>query len=608
MINALPPAAIFILGALLIPIFRGKLKSFYLLLLPIIGFINLLSIPEGTHFVISFLDYQLVFGKVDRLSLFFGYIYHLIAFLIFLYALHLKDDMQHVAGFIYAGSSLGVVFAGDLLSLYLFWELMVFSAVVLVWSNKTKRAISAGFRYLLVHVVGGLCLLAGVIIYAIDTGSIEFGYIGLNGLATYLIFIGFGINCAWPLLHSWLPDAYPEATITGAVFMWTFTTKTAVYVLARAFPGTEALIWIGAIMTVFPIFFAVIENNLRRVLSYSLINQVGYMVVGIGIGTHLSLNGTISHVFCHILYKGLLVMSMGAVIFRTGKINCTDLGGLFKSMPLTAIFCIIGAASISGFPLFSGFVCKSMVVEAAAVGGMSIIWFFLMFASVGVLEHAGIKVPYYAFFSHDSGIRTKEAPVNMLFAMGIAAFLCIFIGVFPGPLYSLLPYPVEFEPYTAFHIVGVCQLLFFGAFAYLLLMLSGIFPAEMKATNLDFDWFYRKGATVFMKCCEGLNKFRIGLQSFLSKVVDLTAEHGLDPLYFPMLAMSYIKLMLAKVFFKKKIKDYEFQFMQLQKITESEMTYSADVPRKPIGLGLLVALAMMFLYLLVYLMFYIPKE
>jgi multicomponent Na+:H+ antiporter subunit D len=506
---------------------------------------NLINIPEGIHWTVNFLDYELVFGKVDRLSLFFGYIYHLITFIIFLYALHLKDDMQHVAGFIYAGSSLGVVFAGDLLSLYLFWELMVFSAVILVWANKTKRAIAAGFRYLLVHVVGGLCLLAGIIIYVIDAGSIEFGYIGLKGLATYLIFIGFGINCAWPLVHSWLPDAYPEATITGAVFMWTFTTKTAVYVLARAFPGTEALIWIGAIMTVFPIFFAVIENNLRRVLSYSLINQVGYMVVGIGIGTQLSINGTISHVFCHILYKGLLVMSMGAVIYRTGKINCTDLGGLFKSMPLTAIFCIIGAASISGFPLFSGFVCKSMVVEAAAIGGMSIIWFFLMFASVGVLEHAGIKVPYYAFFSHDSGIRTKEAPVNMLFAMGIAAFLCIFIGVFPKPLYSLLPYPVEFEPYTAFHIVGVCQLLFFGAFAYLLLVLSGIFPAEMKATNLDFDWFYRKGATVFVRCCDGLNKIRTGLQGFLSKLVELTAEHGLDPLYFPMLAASYIKLKFA---------------------------------------------------------------
>jgi multicomponent Na+:H+ antiporter subunit D len=196
----------------------------------------------------------------------------------------------------------------------------------------------------------------------------------------------------------------------------------------------------------------------------------------------------------------------------------------------------------------------------------------------------------------------------MLFAMGIAAFLCIFIGVFPGPLYSLLPYPVDFEPYTAFHIVGVCQLLFFGAFAYLLLVLSGIFPAEMKATNLDFDWFYRKGATVFMRCCAALNTFRLGLQGVLTRLVDLTAERGLDPLYFPTLLASYLRFKFAQLFYKKKIKDYEFQFRQLQRIGESDMSYSADVPRKPIGLGLLVALALMFLYLLVYLMFYIPKE
>ena len=608
MINTVPPAIIFILGALVIPLLKGRLKSAYLLLLPIAGFINLINIPEGTNWIVQFLDYELIFGKVDRLSLFFGYIYHLITFLIIVYAIHVKDDLQYVAGFIYAGSSLGVVFAGDLLSLFLFWEMMTFGAVVLVWSNRTRKSIAAGFRYLLVHITGGLCLLAGIILRVVDTGSIEFGFIGLQGLSTYLIFIGFGINCAWPGLHAWLPDAYPESTIMGAIFMWTFTTKTAVYVLARSFPGTDALIWIGAIMTVFPIFFAVIENNLRRVLSYSLINQVGYMVCGIGIGTELSINGTVSHVFCHILYKGLLVMSMGAVIHRTEKINCTDLGGLYKSMPLTCIFCIIGAASISGFPLFSGFVCKSMVMEAAALGSMSIIWFLLMFASVGVLEHAGIKVPYYAFFSHDSGIRTKEAPLNMLLAMGIAAFLCIFIGMFPGPLYSLLPYPVDFDPYTPFHVVGMSQLLFFGAFAYLLLVLSGIFPAEIRAVNLDFDWFYRKGAKVFMIGCETLNNIRGWVQTLLSKFVDETMKHGLDPVYIPALAARYVQFKIARVFFKEKARDYEFKFRRIQKMGESGMSSGADIPRERIGFSLILALTLFFLYLLVYLIFYLPEK
>jgi multicomponent Na+:H+ antiporter subunit D len=498
MINTFPPALIFIIGALLVPLFKGKLKSIYLLALPVIGFMNLISIPEGISWTVSFLDYKLVLIKLDKFSLFFGYIYHLITLIALIFSLHVKEDLQHMAALMYGGSALGVVFAGDLMTLFIFWEIMALSATYLVWARRTKESSAAGMRYLIVHIFGGLCLLAGIVLHVFDAGSLEFGFIGLNGLGSWLILIGFGLNCAFPGLHAWLPDAYPNTTATSAVFMWTFTTKTAVYVLARAFPGTEILIWIGATMTVFPIFFAVVENDLRKVLSYSLINQVGYMVVGIGIGTQLSLNGTVSHVFAHILYKALLVMSIGAVIYRTGKSTCTDLGGLYKSMPLTATFCIIGAVSISAFPLFSGFVTKSMVVESAAMGGMTIVSLMLLFASVGVLEHAGIKVPFHAFFSHDSGIRTKEAPAHMLIAMGIAAFLCIFIGIFPGTLYSILPYAVDYKPYTASHVITTTQLLLFGAFAYVLLLRSGIFPAEMRAKNLDADWFYRKGARAFM--------------------------------------------------------------------------------------------------------------
>jgi len=497
MISTVPPAFIFIIGGLLVPFIKGKWKSAYLLLIPVIGFINLISIPEGNHWVVRFLDWELVFGKIDRLSLLFGYIFHLISFIALLYALHVKDDLQHVAGLVYAGSALGVVFAGDMFSFFVFWEMLTVSSIFLIWARRTRAAQAAGFRYLLVHAAGGLCLLAGIVLYVNQTGSIEFGYIGLNGLATYLIFFGFGLNCAWPILHPWLTDAYPEATITGVIFMSAFTTKCAVYALARAFPGTEALIWIGAIMTGFPIFYAVIENDLRRVLAYSLINQVGFMVCGIGIGTALAINGAVAHVFNDVLFKALLFMSMGAVMYRTGKINGTALGGLYRTMPFTCICCMVGAASISAFPLFSGFVSKSMVMDAAAEGHMRIIWFILLFASAGVFHHAGIKIPFFAFFGHDSGMRPKEAPLNMLLAMGIAAFLCIFIGSFPGPLYSLLPYPVDYVPYTAPHVVGQTQLLFFSALAFSLLLLAGIYPGEQRCVNLDFDWFYRKGGRLF---------------------------------------------------------------------------------------------------------------
>ena len=609
MINTVPPAAIFLIGALFIPFFKGKLKNGYLLLLPIVGFINLINIPEGSHWAVRFLDYELVFGQVDKLSLFFGYIYHLISFIAILYSIHVKDDLHHMASIFYGGAAIGVVFAGDLISLFIFWEIMALAATYLVWARKTKAAYGAGMRYLLVHLFGGLCLLAGIVIHVIGTGSIKFGFLGLNGLGTLLIFIGFGINCAWPGLHGWLTDAYPQTTATGAVFMWTFTTKTAVYVLARAYPGTEILIWIGAIMTVFPIFFAVVENDLRRVLSYSLINQLGYMVVGIGIGTQLSLNGTVSHVFCHILYKALLVMSMGAVLHRTGKIKCTELGGLYKSMPLTTIFCIVGAASISAFPLFSGFICKSMVVEASATGGMFIIWLMLLFASVGVLEHAGIKVPFHAFFSHDSGIRTKEAPTHMLIAMGITAFLCIFVGVFPGPLYSLLPYPVDFHPYTASHIVTTLQLLSFGALAYIFLLLSGIFPAEMRATNLDVDWFYRKPVAAFLWFCnKPLTSFRDGIQNFSSKAVHYLKRFSSDPLLIPEIVIRYSLLNYYQILaaitqaesLKEKRDNMDFKVQRFLKVAESGRVYVADMPRRPIGLGVFFAFVFIFFYLLMY--------
>jgi multicomponent Na+:H+ antiporter subunit D len=389
--------------------------------------------------------------------------------------------------------------------------MLTISATFLILARRTPAALGAGFRYFMVHVAGGLCLLAGIILHVQQAGTAAFGFVGLDGLASTLIFIGVGVNCAWPLLHPWLTDAYPEATITGTIFLSAFTTKTAIYVLARAFPGTEALIWIGTAMAAFPIFYAVIENDLRRVLAYSLINQVGFMVVGIGIGTALAINGAVAHAFNDILFKGLLFMTMGAVMYRTGKINATDLGGLYRSMPWTCTFCIVGAASISAFPLFSGFVSKSMVMEAAALGDLRLVWFVLLFASAGVFHHAGIKIPFFAFFSHDSGLRCKEAPRHMLLAMGIAAALCIFIGSVPQFLYRLLPFATDYQPYTASHVIAQTQLLFFSALAFTLLLLSGIYPAEIRSINIDADWIYRKGGRLFYgladKACNGLNSW-----------------------------------------------------------------------------------------------------
>ncbi|ACN16598.1 MnhA1 [Desulforapulum autotrophicum HRM2] len=510
MSNVMPPFVIFILGALVIPFLNERVRSVYVVALPVVGFINLLLIPVDTLMTVNFLDYQLTLVRIDRLSLAFGYIFHIAAFVTAIYILHVRKNLEYVAGFIYSGAALGAIFAGDLFTFFVFWETLTVGSVMLIWARCTKRSSSAGFRYLMIHVTGGLSLLAGIVMMVNETGSIAFGNIGLTGLSSWLIFFGFGVNCAWPFLHTWLTDAYPEATIGGTVFLSAFTTKTAVYALARAYPGTELLIWIGVVMAAFPIFFAVIENDLRRVLAYSLVNQVGFMVVGIGIGTELAINGAVAHAFNDILFKGLLFMSMGAVMYRTGKINATDLGGLYKSMPWTAGFCIVGAASISAFPLFSGFVSKSMVMSAAGEGHMVGVWLVLLFASAGVFHHAGIKIPFFAFFGHDAGHRVKEAPKHMLIAMGITAFLCIFNGTFYKPLYAVLPYPALYEPYTLSHVVTQTELLFYSALAFTLLLLSGIYPAEIRAVNIDFDWFYRKPLNAFVNgvalCLNGFNR------------------------------------------------------------------------------------------------------
>lgn len=494
----LPPFLILLLGAALAAVTRGTVRKAVLIVAPILGGANLIGLPLGTFVEWNVAGVTLNPVRVDRLSLLFGYLFHLAALLGNLYALHLeKEDRattQHTAALLYASSAVGAVFAGDLITMFVFWELLALTSVFLIWVNPAKRSYRAGFRYLIIHVLSGVLLLSGALIRAHETGSLQFDHIGLDGsIGPILIFLAFGIKAGFPLVHNWLPDAYPEGTVTGTIFLCAFTTKVAVYALARGFAGTEILVYIGAAMTLFPIFFAEIENDLRRVLSYSMINQVGFMVTGVGIGTALAVNGAVAHAFNDVIFKGLLFMTMGSVLHQTGRVNGSDLGGLYKSMPITAGFCIVGAASISAFPLFSGFVSKSLVMAAAVEEGYLGVWLILLFAAAGVIHHAGIKIPYFAFYGHDSGVRTTEPPRNMLVAMGIAAVLCVVIGTFPTQtLYRILPFEVDYSPYDVTHVLTQIQLLCFGILAFVGLQKTGIYPAELRSRNLDAEWVYRR--------------------------------------------------------------------------------------------------------------------
>ncbi|MEL6287908.1 MAG: Na(+)/H(+) antiporter subunit D [Pseudomonadota bacterium] len=492
------PAMVFVAGALALAfIADNRVRVTITLVVPLISGAMIWSAPAGDHETATLFGFDLVMMRVDKLAVVFGLIFSLAAFLAALYAWHVRDRVQQVATLIYAGSAIGAVFAGDLITLFFYWEGTALASVFLIWARGTEGAYHTGMRYLIVQIGSGVLLFAGAATHYAATGSIAFVSLTGDGPASWgagpwLILLALGIKCAFPLFHNWLQDSYPAATVTGTVTLSAFSTKMAVYCLARAFPGTEMLIYVGAIMTLFPIFFAEIENDLRRVLSYSLNNQLGFMVVGVGIGTELSLNGTAAHAFCHILYKALLFMSVGAVLYRTGTSKASELGGLYRTMPWTALLCIVGAASISAFPLFSGFVSKSLIMSAAGKEQYFIVWLALVFASAGVLSHSGIKIPYFTFFAHDSGKRPAEAPWNMMAAMGITAFLCVFIGVFPGTLYALLPYAVSYEPYTTAHVLEQFQLLLFAMFAFALLMRGGLYPEEKRGINLDSDWVYRR--------------------------------------------------------------------------------------------------------------------
>jgi multicomponent Na+:H+ antiporter subunit D len=499
MIAELNPGLVLIVGALLLPLMPRGLRAAVSIALPAVAMLHLFGLPFGEAGKVSLFGLDLVTLRVDQLSFLFGAIFLFAAFAAAIYSAHVDDWVELMGAHMYAGSAIGAVFSGDLVTLFVFWEITAITSVFLIWARRTQDAYDTGMRYLIVQIGSGVLLLAGVMIHAHTTGSIAFAEIAkitladpaAAPLAAWVLLLAIGIKAGFPLLHAWLPDAYPRATVTGSVWLSAFTTKLAIYTLMRTFPGSDILIPIGATMAVFPLIFALVANDLRRALSYALINQLGLMVVAIGIGTELALNGAAAHAFCHILYKSILFMSMGAVLYRTGTIQADKLGGLAASMPWATAFCILGALAMST-PLFAGYVSKSFVVSAAEKYGPFYAWAALMFASAAVFLAAGLRVTYEAFFGGRRTHTVDDAPMHMVLAMGLITALAVLVGVQPELLYRLLPYPVDYQPYTAYKVVTQLQLLVFTALAYVLLVKYGRFPRAKAGLVPDVDWFYRK--------------------------------------------------------------------------------------------------------------------
>ena len=482
------PALLMVAGALFIAFTRGHLRTLFVLGTPLLTLWAIWQVPDGVVATVGFLDYTIEPVEGSPVRRLFATIFALMAFAGGLYAFRQAKWYELSAAFVYASGAIGVSFAGDLITLFLFWELMALFSTVIVWCGGTPAARAAGIRYAIMHLLGGVILKVGIEGVVIHTGSIDVQPMLATNFDTWMILIGILINAAAPPVSAWLADSYPESSPTGSVFLSAFTTKTAVLALILLFPGEPVLVGVGLFMIMYGIIMALLENDIRRILAYSIVNQVGFMVCAVGIGTQMALNGAASHAFAHILYKALLFMSAGAVIYRTGLHRCTDLGGLFRTMPITAICGIIGALAISGFPLTSGFTTKTMISQAAADESLMFVYFMLAAASAGVFLHAGIKFPWFVFFQKDSGLRPKDAPWNMSVSMVLVSALCILLGVFPNLLYDLLPYPVEYVPYTAGKVLFYLQLLLFSGLAFFLLL------PLMKRTetiSLDWDWIWR---------------------------------------------------------------------------------------------------------------------
>jgi len=485
----LHPSLPFLLAGLLTLIFGGKVGRVLGIVAPVVAVALVALLPDGARLTMELHGHTWVLLRMDALSRVFSLAFALYAGVAGLYSWTEEGKGSRLASLALAGGGVGVTLAGDLLSMFLFWEWLSIGSVFLIFAGGRSVSRAAGMRYVLFHVAGGMCLLAGILGLAATGHSLAMDRLTLEGAAPWLVLVGMAANAAIPPLHPWLPDAYPRATPAGTVFLSAFTTKAAVYALARTFPGTDLLVWAGAAMALYGVVFAVLENDIRRLLGYHIISQVGYMVCGVGLGSELAIAGASAHAFSHIFYKGLLMMSAGAVVHATEMNKLTELGGLGRKLPVVLVFAMIGGFSISGVPLFNGFVSKSMVVSAASMSGQGAIELMLLVASMGTFLHTGLKLPWFTFFGPEKGPEVRRpVPRTMVAAMGLAALVCVGTGVAPGLLYALLPGSFEYHPYKGDHVVQALQLLVGTALGFWIL--RGKLGGEATVT-LDVDRTWR---------------------------------------------------------------------------------------------------------------------
>lgn len=502
--NSLHPGLILILtGVITLLIPDKRIRNGVALLGAVFAFFAFWMLEKDAslqYVFISGITFDLL--RIDGLSWLFGLIFSLIAVICGIYSLGTTYRGEKCASLIYAGSSIGVVLAGDWISFICFWEMMAVASCYLVWAGKTQDAVRASYRYLVFHLVGGNLLLAGTVLLCAG-GNFSVELIGEpTSLGPWLIFLGVAINAAMPPFHTWAKDAYPESTPSGTVYMGSFTTKVAIYALIRLFAGTQWLVPLGAVMAVFGACMALLENDLRRLLSYHIVSQLGMMIAALGTGLAEGIDGAALHGAYNILYKGVLLMGAGAIFTVTGKRKISDLAGLYRKMPLTAICFLIGSLAIAGMPLLNGFTSKALIMDALHNGHFTFSYWMVTLAGVGTWLSITLKINYFVFFrKEEKAFSCKNVPIHMQAAMVVCTGLCIITGLFPQTFYGLTPFGTTAHPFTFEHIAEYAAL-FIGATGAFILFRKRMEPHDV--ITLDVDWIYRRPFVQLLMWCSHL--------------------------------------------------------------------------------------------------------
>ena len=429
------PGLIYLIGSIGLYIIKQEWRKYLALITAISAGVVLFILPQGQLLKLPFLDFELILLEVTPITRFIAIIFIFFNIASIIYGINLFTRKDYWLSYFYIGSSLTIILVGDFFSFYICWELMTISSYFLIFNNSQPLTRQTSYYYFVMHLVGAISLLWGILLHYSAVGSMALTTVQV-GLPFFILAVG--IKLAFIGLHTWLPKNYANTPFYISVILSAYTTKVGVYACYKLLPTVDYLAYAGVISAVLGVIFALAQTKIRNILSYHIISQIGYMIVALEVSTStsVSLIGGFFHLGNHILYKGLLFMTAGVVIYATDKEDLINLGGLYKELPYTTIYIIIAAASISGIPLFNGYVSKLLIKKG--VSDPILIWGMYL-AGIGT-SLSFLKIIYFGFFrTPKQKVNIKQQPSSgMIISMGLLAAACVIIGLRPQVLLQVL--------------------------------------------------------------------------------------------------------------------------------------------------------------------------